>query len=57
MLRECAEVAILISLSLSLFLPDSSLALVSSGQRQPVRGARRKRTGKKRAKSFDQSQR
>lgn len=44
--------------SLSLFFQTPFFfALVSSGQRQPVRGARRKRTGKKRAESFGQSQR
>lgn len=50
MLQECAEVAILIFLVS--FLPDSSLAPVGSGQRQSVRGARRKRAGKERAESF-----
>lgn len=47
MLQECAEVAILIFLVS--FLPDSPLVLVSSGQRQPVHWARRKKTGKRRA--------
>lgn len=50
MLQECAEVAILIFLVS--FLPDSSLAPDGSGQRQSVRGARRKRAGKERAESF-----
>lgn len=56
MLQECAEVAILIFLVS--FLLDSSVALVSSGQRQPVhaREVRRKGTGKKHAESFGQSQ-
>lgn len=48
MLQECAEVVAILIFLVS-FLPGSSLALVSSGQRPPVRGARRKGTGKKRA--------